>query len=529
MKNAVKVFAIIGILLALIAGICLYVSFTGRVEAPSSSNVDVLYVGVTEGDYTYTVFSDYTCEITKYSGSADVLKVPKVINTCPVIGIGAYVFEDNDNLLEVVLPKTVRYIEKRAFADCALLKEVVLPASVNYIGDEAFFGCDQLQKVSSKGEISYIGVSAFEGCDSVISVSFPKGVKEIGNRAFYGCVFMEKINLGDATGAIGNYAFGKCRLLTKIVLDDGLTSIGIRAFDGCTSLETIKIPDSVTSIGRYAFEGTPWRNNAVGFVVVGNGILVAAGADVGPEVVVPTNVVTLLDAFENRTDITSVVIPYSVAEIGDGAFMGCTSLEKAEISAITRLGSYAFYGCENLDEVSLPDTLTDVGERSFVGTAWVENDDFVIGGDGILFGCNAEGNHVVIPESVKYVAEAFYNSEYLAVTIGENVEKILPNAFAQSSKLKKVNFSSSVTELGSDSFEDCISLTAVELNEGVTIIDDDCFNGCYALEKISLPSSLVYVGENAFGLCYTLERLDWDISADTVIEDGNEVLRNLLN
>lgn len=529
MKNAVRFFAIFGILVALVTGICLYISFTNRGNEPVGSDVDVLYVGLTEGDFTYTVFSDYTCEITKYSGWDIELDVPKTLNTCPVVGIGSYAFEDCDSLLKVDLPKTVRYIEYRAFAECALLKEVDIPSTVRYIGEEAFYGDDELQAVKCSGNLAYIGDSAFEGCDSLVSAVFGGGVKELGNRAFFGCVSLNRVKLGKDLASVGNYAFGNCKALEKIGFGEGLLSIGLRAFDSCSSLSKIKLPSTVASIGRYAFEGTPWRDNAEGFVVVGSGILVAAGKDVGPEVVIPDNVLVVGDAFENRTDITSVVVPDSVAEIGDGAFMGCISLESAEVTAINKLGSYAFYGCEKLDDVILPYGLSDIGKFCFVGTSWVKNGDYVIAGDGILFGINTEGNHAVVPDSVKYVAEAFYKSEYLAVTIGNNVEKILPNAFAQSEKLKKVNFGSSVTELGENAFADCSSLKSVAVNEGVTLLGDKCFYCCYALEDITLPSTLNFIGNNAFGLCYELESVEWDISEGTVIDDNNDILTKLLN
>ena len=151
----------------------------------------------------------------------------------------------------------------------------------------------------------------------------------------------------------------------------GLISIGIRAFDGCSSLSGIKLPDSVESIGRYAFEGTPWRENAEGFVVVGNGILIAAGADIGPEVLIPENVLTVGDAFENRTDITSLVVPSNVLEIGSGAFMGCLALEKVTLpTGLTAVENWCFANCEVLKTINL-ENLTEIGSNAFFRCSYI--------------------------------------------------------------------------------------------------------------------------------------------------------------
>ncbi len=54
-------------------------------------------------------------------------------------------------------------------------------------------------------------------------------------------------------------------------------------------------------------------------------------------------------AFQNNTDITSVVIPESVTDIAANAFSGCTALDSIVIPAsVTLVGADAFYGCTSL-------------------------------------------------------------------------------------------------------------------------------------------------------------------------------------
>ena len=61
----------------------------------------------------------------------------------------------------------------------------------------------------------------------------------------------------------------------------------------------------------------------------------------------------------------TVRIPASVTEIPDYAFAGCTALrsvEFAEGSRLRRVGRFAFLGCASLECLSLPPTVTEIGE-----------------------------------------------------------------------------------------------------------------------------------------------------------------------
>lgn len=524
MKNSVKIFAVVGVILALVVCFCLYTSLSNR-SGELDTDVTVLYVGMTEGDYTYTVYDNYTCKITDYSGSAINLKLPARINACPVVGIGDEAFENCDTLVSVTLPDTVTFIEEYAFSECALLKKVRLPASLCYVGDYAFYKSDLLEKIRFPGTVTRVGDYAFAGCESLASVVFASGVEEIGDNAFESCISLEKLRLGKGLSTLGNYAFSECRSLKSVKLSEGALSVGIRAFNGCSALEEISLPSSLASVGRFAFEGTPWRNNAKGIVVAGEGILVAAGADVGPDVVIPEGVRYIGDAFENRSDITSLTFSSTVETVGDSAFKGCTGLKAVIIPEnVTRISSYAFYGCEALKSVSIPASLCDFGNWCFTGTAWAENGDFVLGGDGILFGCNVEGEEVSVPEGVKYIAEAFYESEYKSVALPQSVEKICNNAFSGSEELETVVFAPGLLSLGEKAFYNCGALESVALPQGVETVGKQCFFGCDGIKTLSLPASLIRVEEKAFDLCTGVDSVVWPRAEEAVVLEGNEVL-----
>ncbi len=72
-----------------------------------------------------------------------------------------------------------------------------------------------------------------------------------------------------------------------------------------------------------------------------------------PEVIDGKKVTSLQSAFENREDLTEVILPDSVQFIGWNAFSNCTGLREIVIpDSVTEIGMDAFTGCINLERVS---------------------------------------------------------------------------------------------------------------------------------------------------------------------------------
>ena len=176
-------------------------------------------------------------------------------------------------------------------------------------------------------------------------------VAEIGYGAFWGCTNLKSITISDSVTSIDDCAFCCCTNLESIVVPDSMIKIGESAFSRCSSLKSITIPDSVTSIGIHAFVETPLEHT-----VVVNGL-----SYVLSDVTHSVRVDSVADIFTENIIITDNIsyngVYYPVTSIEPGAIQGCRSLKSITIpDSVTKIGEWAFAGCKRLIEVNVPGT-----------------------------------------------------------------------------------------------------------------------------------------------------------------------------
>ena len=108
-------------------------------------------------------------------------------------------------------------------------------------------------------------------------------------------------------------------------------------------------------------------------------------------------------------------------EFGGGGFRGAVNLKKITMpDSITHIGEYAFYGCSSLQSITIPNGVTSIGFRAFVTCSSLQS--------------------VTIPNGVTHIGGlAFYGC----------------------SSLQSVTIPSSVTDSGGGEFLDCSNLSNV--------------------------------------------------------------------
>lgn len=119
-------------------------------------------------------------------------------------------FFRNKKLKELVIPTSIKSIEKLSFEGCYLLKKIVIPNSVTKIGNCAFKGCSSLKKIVIPSSVTKIEEFTFDSCSSLTKISIPYSVTYIGEYAFCNCYSLSEIKIPCSVTEIGVWAFSGC-------------------------------------------------------------------------------------------------------------------------------------------------------------------------------------------------------------------------------------------------------------------------------------------------------------------------------
>lgn len=171
---------------------------------------------------------------------------------------------ENIEPIRVSIPKTIKRIYSRAFANCNNLQCVTLPVSIRTIEYQAFYNCKRLELVCVEnlfdeseptGKDFIIEYGAFKNCESLEFIGLPSNVQAIGAQAFYNCKKIDYITLPEPLNHISFATFENCESLTKIKIPDSVSRIDDLAFANCKSLKNIQINNPECKFGSWVFSG----------------------------------------------------------------------------------------------------------------------------------------------------------------------------------------------------------------------------------------------------------------------------------
>lgn len=119
--------------------------------------------GTLEDDFTYTVLSNGTAEISGYTGTDTDIVIPDAVDGYTVTSIGKRVFQYKSKITSVFIPSAVTNIAEYAFSYCSGMERLEGAENVLTIGSSAFYACHSLSDIPSFDKVQSIGAKSFYG------------------------------------------------------------------------------------------------------------------------------------------------------------------------------------------------------------------------------------------------------------------------------------------------------------------------------------------------------------------------------
>ena len=230
------------------------------------------------------------------------------------------------------IPDSVETIGADTFRYAENLVEIVLPESLKTIGEEAFYG-SSINEIKIPDSVAGIGKDAFGWCPSLKMIEVDDG---------------NTVYSSDNCGVLFNKA--KTELIkfpngseqTDYNIPEGVATLAENSFENCYSIQTVSIPSSVITIDKGVFfnchldfinvdkanQNYSSDENGTLFTKDKTEIILFPAKSDKKGYIIPSGVLTVKEyAFYNNQTIECIVIPDSVTVVENGAFSLCKNLE----------------------------------------------------------------------------------------------------------------------------------------------------------------------------------------------------------
>lgn len=506
-----------------------------------------------------------------------------------------HLYLNNTELTEITIPNSITKINNYALCGASSITLITIPSSVTSIGDYAFSNCSAMQRIFIPRNVTVIENYSFNMWmkSAVIYCevdSKPNGWGDYWNKyeqftvtvvwgssgtplIEFGWEYIEnssgtitilayrgsekelatpKTLANKTVSRINGYCFSDNKSITLAIISDGVEYIGERAFYQCTSLKKVYISKSVQTIyapssSELVFDGCnsdvvlycgasskpsgwgtywnyynyssklttmwdvagfPQQNADWEYVERTDGtikVLQYLGSS--------TNVIiskinnkevseVYNGCFQYKSNIISVTIPNSVTSIGESVFRGCTSLENLTIPFVghssTSTGSEGVFGYIFGYTTQTANSGYGSSSSSFTTLTTGSVENAVCSWTDKTYSYRVKtGGSVLFPKYTTYYGLCSYwyyiPSSLKNVTVtGGNINTA---AFCRVPNIKVTL--NGVATIGTYAFYNGTP-TSITMSEIVTKIEENAFSGCSGLTSINIPSSVTTISASSY-------------------------------
>ncbi len=286
------------------------------------------------------------------------------------------------------------------------LKNYKLASTIKEIEYGAFYGTN-IDNLELNEGLEYIGDRAFENA-TIKNMNIPSTLKSIGAEAFKNSsILSESMEIPTTVQSIGVDAFkSDTEKVNEIRFKEGRESINSEMFSGDIGVKNIKINSDIKNIDCKFYLITSLENININednqYYCSKNGVLFNKES-------------SKIIAYPAGKEETTYELPATTKVIGSNSFYN-SKIESIEIpNGITEIGDEAFSNSSNLFYISIPSSVTNIGEN-------------------IVYGCNSlpssanasKGIHVC-PDS--YASTIKYKKK--SAVLGENAGKLKEHKYGE--------------------------------------------------------------------------------------------------
>lgn len=397
------------------------------------------------------------------------------------------------------------------------------------------------------------------------------------------------INLGEASIEGNSIEYGMFEdrdKLTSIILPETLESIGYDAFYSCDGLTSIDIPVSVKRIRGYAFYGCSnlttvtgmeglsdansydawdvFGGTAITQPVYGGSVFLYLPPSMIGEYEVPAGIKMTTAGSMRNSQLSSIILPASLTDLGDDTFMDCPNLVDiycyAPVPPTCHSGVWEYGFDKAACTVHVPASVVEdyknaeewrdmgkiVGITSgelvdmniHVATAGTLDDalfdaavvDAEISDKVLVRNLTVTGS--INADDVAYLntlpntlynmqmldlgdatlennaitERMFYATSYKAIQLPATVTSIAGEAFREAKRLTSITLPESLQSIGSYAFANT-ALTSIVIPDGVTEMGDRVMQSCGALTSVTIGNGVTSIPDCWAEFCNNLEEV----------------------
>ena len=236
-------------------------------------------------------------------------------------------------------------------------------------------------------------------------------------------------------------------------------------------------------------------------------------------------------AFKNCITVKKVVLPDSVTEIFNDAFMGCTSLTAINLDKVKSIGLESFKNCSSLKLDNLP-AILEIGENAFNGctSLSVQDNVYYIGKHAVAVANSAAAitlkagtenvwnddsfdavTDMTIPAGLKAIDAGILGNDslksirfaslldFMGVERCAETRNTLIDLYENGAKIENLVLPATVTEVKENAFANT-SIKSVTVPANVKTINNSAFEGCSYLEEFKASGTATYGSSLFYGV-----------------------------